>query len=59
MIAMICYGVLILVALLGMLPVRTSNDAFILLVFLLVIALLIIKTLAHSENEDEQGTDQP
>jgi hypothetical protein len=49
--AMVCYGVLILVALWGLLPVRTSNDAFILAVFLLVFALLIIKTLAHPEDE--------
>ena len=48
---MICYGVLISVALYALLPVRSSNEAFILLVVLLVFLLLIIKTLAHSEDE--------
>ncbi len=50
-IAMICYGVLISVALYALLPVRSSNEAFILFVVLLVFLLLIIKTLAHSEEE--------
>jgi hypothetical protein len=50
--AMICYSVLILVALYALLPVRTSNEAFVLAVLLLFFALLIIKTLAHSEDQD-------
>ena len=50
-VAMICYGVLISVALYGLLPVRSSNETFILLTVLLVFLLLIIKTLAHSEDE--------
>jgi hypothetical protein len=54
LIAMICYGVLILVALYTLLPVRSSNEAFILAVVLLVFALLIIKTLRHAEEEDEE-----
>jgi hypothetical protein len=49
--ALICYGVLILVALLTLLPARSSNDSFILLVVLLVFTLLIVKTIAHSEDE--------
>ena len=48
--ALICYGVLILVALLVLLPVRSSNEAFILAVVLLVFALLIVKTIVHSED---------
>ena len=50
--AMICYGVLILAGLYALLPARTSNEAFILVVLLLVFALLIIKTIAHSEDQD-------
>ena len=50
-VAMICYGVLIVIALYGLLPVRSSNETFILLVVLLFFLLLIIKTLAHSEDE--------
>jgi len=50
-IAMICYGVLISVALYGLLPVRSSNEAFILLAVLLFFLVLIIKTVKHSEDE--------
>ncbi len=50
--AMGCYGALILAALYLLLPVRTSNDRFILVTVLLVFALLVVKTLAHSR-EDE------
>jgi hypothetical protein len=53
-VAMSCYGVLILAALYFLLPVRTSNDRFILGVVLLVLALLIIKTIAHSDDDGEQ-----
>ena len=49
-VAMICYGILIAVALYGLLPVHSSNEAFILLVVLLVFALLVIKTLAHADD---------
>lgn len=49
---MICYGVLVSVALYGLLPVRSSNETFILLVVLLVFLLLIIKTIAHSDDEE-------
>ena len=47
-VALICYGVLILIALGVLLPVRSSNETFILVVVLLVFALLIAKTIAHS-----------
>lgn len=50
--AMICYGVLIMAALYLLLPVRSSNDAFLLGVLLLFFALLIIKTLVHSQDPD-------
>ena len=50
-VAMICYGVLISVALHRLLPVRSSNETFILLTVLFVFLLLIIKTLVHSEDE--------
>ena len=43
--AMICYAVLILVALYAFLPVRNSNDTFILSVLLFFFAILIIKTI--------------
>jgi hypothetical protein len=49
-IAMICYGILIAVALYSLLPVHTKNESFILTMVLLVFALLIIKTLAHSND---------
>jgi hypothetical protein len=52
-IALSCYGALILAALYFLLPARSSNDQFILVVVLLVFTLLIIKTLAHSEDHEE------
>lgn len=51
-VAMICYGALILIALYAFLPIRSSHDSFILTALLLFFALLIIKTVAHSR-EDE------
>ncbi len=53
-IAMACYLALILTALYGLLPARTSNDRFVLGCVLLVFALLIIKTLVHAR-DDESG----
>jgi len=50
-VAMICYGVLIAAALWALLPVRTKDESFILTMVLLVFALLIIKTLAHADEE--------
>jgi hypothetical protein len=52
-IALGCYLVLILIALYGLLPVRTSNDRFVLGFVLLVFALLIVKTIVHT------GEDKP
>jgi hypothetical protein len=51
LIALICYGVLILAALYLLLPVRSSNESFILGVVLLIFALLIVKTIVHSQDE--------
>jgi len=51
LIAMICYGVIIAVALYGLLPVRTQQESYLLIAVLLVIFLFIIKTLVHSEDE--------
>lgn len=51
LVAMACYVALILVALYALLPARSSQDRFLLGVVLLVFALLIVKTLAHAEDE--------
>ncbi len=48
--AMACYGVLISIALYGLLPARTSNDRFLLGGVLLLFALLIVKTIVHSRD---------
>jgi hypothetical protein len=50
-IAMACYLALILIALYELLPVRTSNDGFVLGIVLLVFLLLIVKTLVHAEED--------
>jgi hypothetical protein len=50
--AMACYCILIVIALYALLPVRSSNEGFILGVVLLVFAVLIVKTLAHAADED-------
>jgi hypothetical protein len=51
LIAMACYLVLIGVALYALLPLRTRDDRFVLGIVLVVFTLLIIKTLAHAEDE--------
>jgi len=51
LVAMACYLVLILIALYGLLPVHNSNDGFVLGFVLLVLTLLIVKTLAHAEDD--------
>ena len=53
-IAMTCYLVLILIALYGLLPVRTSNDRFVLGFVLLVFALLIVKTIVHARDDKSE-----
>jgi hypothetical protein len=53
-IALACYLVLILIALYELLPVRTSNDRFILGFVLLVFALLIVKTIVHAKDDNSE-----
>ena len=53
-IALACYLVLILIALYGLLPVRTSNDRFVLGFVLLVFALLILKTIVHTRDDNSE-----
>jgi hypothetical protein len=50
-IAMACYAVLIAVAVYALLPVRTSNDRFILGFVLCVFAILIFKTIIHAAED--------
>ena len=50
-IALACYLVLILIALYELLPVRTSNDRFVLGFVLVVFALLIVKTIVHAAED--------
>jgi len=52
LIAMACYCALILAALLSLLPVRSSQDRFLLGAVLSVFAILIIKTLVHAKDEN-------
>jgi hypothetical protein len=53
-VALACYLILILIALYGLLPVRTSNDRFVLGFVLLVFALLIIKTIIHTKDDKSE-----
>jgi hypothetical protein len=50
-IALVCYLILIVVALYAFLPVRSSYDRFLLGLVLCVFAILIVKTIAHSEDD--------
>ena len=52
LLAMICYCILALVALFVLLPVRSSNEGFLLGLVLFVFAFLAIKTLVHSQDEE-------
>jgi hypothetical protein len=54
LIALACYLILILIALYGLLPVRTSNDSFVLGFVLLVFALLIVKTIVHTSDDKSE-----
>ena len=47
--ALACYFVLIMAALVVLLPVRTSHDRFVLGFVLALFAILIVKTIAHSQ----------
>jgi hypothetical protein len=49
--ALACYCVLIGIALYALLPARTYHEQFILGLVLFVFALLIAKTLIHSQDE--------
>jgi hypothetical protein len=51
LIAMTCYLALVGVALYALLPVQTKDDQFLLLMVLFVFTILIIKTLAHADDE--------
>jgi hypothetical protein len=53
-IALACYLILILIALYGLLPVRTSNDRFVLGFVLLIFALLIVKTIVHTGEDKSE-----
>ena len=48
-----CYAVLIAIALYALLPVRTSNERFILGFVLFFFAILIVKTIIHSATDRE------
>jgi len=48
---LICYGVLIAIALYVLLPVRSSNEGFILGAVLFFFAFLILRTLIHSGSD--------
>jgi hypothetical protein len=52
-VALACYLVLIIIALITLLPIRSSNDGFVLALVLAVFAILIIKTIAHSQQDDQ------
>ena len=54
MAALACYGVLIVVALFALLPIRSSNEGFVLALVLGVFAILIVKTIAHSQDEESE-----
>ena len=49
--AMACYLVLILIAVYALLPIRSSHEGFLLGFVLCIFALLIVKTLAHAEDD--------
>jgi predicted secreted protein len=49
--AIACYLILIGLALYALLPVRTRSDGFLLTVVLGFVAYLMIKTLAHAEDD--------
>ncbi len=51
--ALACYLVLILIALYVLLPVRTSNDRFILWFVLCFSAILIIKSIIHAVQDQK------
>jgi Kef-type K+ transport system membrane component KefB len=52
--AMACYAAIIAIALYAFLPICSSQERFLLGVVLFVIALLIVKTLVHSRDENSE-----
>ncbi len=53
-VAMACYFVLILIALYVLLPVRSSDEGFVLGLVLCIFAILIVKTIAHAQDEKSE-----
>ncbi len=51
--AMACYLVLIAIALYALLPIRSSQEKFLLGLVLCVFAILIVKTLAHAHDDSD------
>jgi len=49
--ALFCYAALLAAALYTLLPARTSNEQLILGVFLLVLAVSIMKTIVHGRDQ--------
>jgi hypothetical protein len=54
MAALACYAAIIAIALYAFLPIRSSQERFLLGGVLFVIALLILKTLVHSRDENSE-----
>ena len=50
-IAMVCYCVIALMALIALLPAQSSHERFLLGLVLFIIAFLAVKTVVHSEDE--------
>jgi hypothetical protein len=51
LVAMACYLILILIALNVLLPVRSSQEGFLLGLVLFLFAILIVKTIAHAGDD--------
>jgi hypothetical protein len=51
--ALACYLILIVVALVVFLPIRNSNDRFILGLVLAFFTILIVKTIVHSQDDSK------
>jgi uncharacterized BrkB/YihY/UPF0761 family membrane protein len=52
--AMVCYGILLIIALYTLLPARSSQERFFIGAVVAVIALLAVKTMAHSKDDDSE-----
>jgi hypothetical protein len=51
LIALACYGILALIALVVLSPARTSNERFLLGLVLFLFAFLAVKTIVHSQDD--------